>query len=381
MLVEDLEALTSGLRQSGTEVAGTLRVTTSASFGRQYISPLLPEFLAPHPAVRLSINLSDQMLDLVSAGFDLAIRIGALEDSSLVARKLATNRRVLCASPDYLRRHGTPQCAGRSGRPRMRAAVRQPGAPGRLAPAATATAARSRCACRAAWRAISARWCAMPRWPGSASPCIRSWHVCDDLRAGRLQALLPDYAIADTGIYAVMPQRRLVPPRVRAFVDFLAARFGDARHGSALWQNSGLVSASDAQSPRSPVVMSHADIRSAARPHPDQPMVDIADYVIDYEIDSQEAYDTARYMLLDSLACAMLAMKFPDCVKHLGPLVPGGEIAGGARVPGTSFELDPAQAAFNIGTQVRWLDFNDTWLAAEWGHPSDNLGTILAVAD
>ncbi len=126
--------------------------------------------------------------------------------------------------------------------------------------------------------------------------------------------------------------------------------------------------------------MSH-DIRSAVRPPPDQPMVDIADYVIDYQIDSHEAYDTARYMLLDSLACAMLAMKFPDCVKHLGPLVPGGELAGGARVPGTSFELDPAQAAFNIGTQIRWLDFNDTWLAAEWGHPSDNLGAILAVAD
>jgi 2-methylcitrate dehydratase len=127
--------------------------------------------------------------------------------------------------------------------------------------------------------------------------------------------------------------------------------------------------------------MSSADIRSAVRPDPDQPMVDIADYVIDYRIDSQEAYDTARHMLLDSLACAMLAMKFPDCVKHLGPLVPGAELPGGARVPGTSFELDPAQAAFNIGTQVRWLDFNDTWLAAEWGHPSDNLGTILAVAD
>ncbi|MEZ0469529.1 bifunctional 2-methylcitrate dehydratase/aconitate hydratase [Luteimonas salinilitoris] len=127
--------------------------------------------------------------------------------------------------------------------------------------------------------------------------------------------------------------------------------------------------------------MSHADIRSATRPSPDQPMVDIADYVIDTRIESQEAYDTARYMLLDSLACAMLAMKFPDCVKHLGPLVPGGEIAGGARVPGTKFELDPAQAAFNIGTLVRWLDFNDTWLAAEWGHPSDNLGAILAVAD
>ena len=102
---------------------------------------------------------------------------------------------------------------------------------------------------------------------------------------------------------------------------------------------------------------------------------------IDYKIDSTEAYDTARYMLLDSLGTAMLAMKFPECVKHMGPVVPGATLPGGARVPGTSHELDPVQAAFAIGTQIRWLDFNDTWLAAEWGHPSDNLGSILAVAD
>ncbi|MEO6927357.1 MAG: bifunctional 2-methylcitrate dehydratase/aconitate hydratase, partial [Rhodanobacter sp.] len=123
------------------------------------------------------------------------------------------------------------------------------------------------------------------------------------------------------------------------------------------------------------------DIRSAVRPDPDQPMLDIADYVTGYTIDSDEAYNTARYMLLDSLACSMLAMKHPACVKHLGPIVPGATLAGGARVPGTNFELDPVQAAYNIGVQTRWLDFNDTWLAAEWGHPSDNLGAILAVAD
>ena len=127
--------------------------------------------------------------------------------------------------------------------------------------------------------------------------------------------------------------------------------------------------------------MTATDIRSAKRPDFDQPMVDVADYVVDYRIDSAEAWDTARYVLLDSLATAMLAMKFPECVKHLGPLVPGATLPGGARVPGTSHELDPVQAAFAIGTQIRWLDFNDTWLAAEWGHPSDNLGTILAVAD
>ena len=127
--------------------------------------------------------------------------------------------------------------------------------------------------------------------------------------------------------------------------------------------------------------MSQQDIRSAKRPDPDQAMVDIANYITDYYIGSSEAYTTARYMLLDSLACAMLAMRHPEAVKHLGPLVTGASMPGGARVPGTSYELDPAQAAYNIGVQVRWLDFNDTWLAAEWGHPSDNLGAILAVGD
>ena len=127
--------------------------------------------------------------------------------------------------------------------------------------------------------------------------------------------------------------------------------------------------------------MSQPDIRSALRPDPDPEMVAIADYVVDYRIDSAEAYDTARYMLMDSLACAMLAMRHPECVKHLGPLVPGAVLPGGVRIPGTSWELDPVQAAYNLGVQIRWLDFNDTWLAAEWGHPSDNLGAILAVAD
>src|SRR5690606_8740574 len=127
--------------------------------------------------------------------------------------------------------------------------------------------------------------------------------------------------------------------------------------------------------------MPPGDARSTARPEADRSMAEIADYELDARNESEEAWDTARYMMADSMACAMLAMKFEECTRHLGPLVPGGEIRGGARVPGTRFELDPAQAAFNIGTQVRWLDFNDTWLAAEWGHPSDNLGTILAVAD
>ena len=117
------------------------------------------------------------------------------------------------------------------------------------------------------------------------------------------------------------------------------------------------------------------------RPAPDPELVAIADYVADYRIDSHEAYDTARYCLMDSLGCALLALRFPGCVRHLGPIVPGTTVPNGARVPGTRYELDPVKAAFDIGTLIRWLDFNDTWLAAEWGHPSDNLGAILACAD
>jgi 2-methylcitrate dehydratase len=127
--------------------------------------------------------------------------------------------------------------------------------------------------------------------------------------------------------------------------------------------------------------MSQIGIRAAQRPDYDQVLVDIADYVCGYEIDSEEAYATARYCLMDSLACAALAMKFPGCTRLLGPMVPGADMPGGARVPGTAHELEPAQAAFNLGLLIRYLDFNDTWLAAEWGHPSDNLGAILAVAD
>jgi 2-methylcitrate dehydratase len=117
------------------------------------------------------------------------------------------------------------------------------------------------------------------------------------------------------------------------------------------------------------------------RPPPDQLLVDLANYALNYTTPSDEALDTARWCLLDTLACGIMALKFPACTKLLGPVVPGTSIVNGARVPGTSYELDPVQAAFNIGTVVRWLDFNDTWLAAEWGHPSDNLGAILAVAD
>jgi len=225
-LVEDLEALTSGLRRSATEVSGTLRVTMSASFGRLYVSPLLPEFLLAHPRLRVSVDLSDQTVDLVRAGFDLAIRIGALDDSTLVARKLASNRRVLCAAPGYLRRHGMPQ--------------------------APADLARHECILLSGSQGRQDTWRLRDRQgqetmvhvqgrldtnfgevirdaavAGLGIALHSTWHVCEDLHAGRLQVVLPDYAIAESGIHAVMPQRRMVPPRVRALVDFLASEFGE----------------------------------------------------------------------------------------------------------------------------------------------------------
>ncbi len=127
--------------------------------------------------------------------------------------------------------------------------------------------------------------------------------------------------------------------------------------------------------------MSTHDYKSAQRPDPDAVLVGIAEYAKSYNVSSRQAYDTARYCLMDTLACGFQALKYPACTKLLGPVVPGAVMPGGSRVPGLSYELDPVQAAFNIGAMIRWLDFNDTWLAAEWGHPSDNLGGILAVAD
>ena len=226
VLVEDLESLGAGLREAATEIAGTLRVTLSASFGRQHVSPLLPAFLARHPKLRLSVHLSDQVVDLVSEGFDLAIRIGAMEDSSLVARTIAANRRVLCASPEYLRRRGQPRfpqdlqdhdCLllfGSSGRQDV-------------------------------WRLHDAQGKEIPvrvhgRFESNLGELLRDasvagegiaihslWHIAEDFRAGRLQVVLPDFPLATTAISAVMPQRRQVPPRVRAFVDFLMDEFGD----------------------------------------------------------------------------------------------------------------------------------------------------------
>jgi DNA-binding transcriptional LysR family regulator len=224
-LVEELDVLTSSLRNNAKNIAGTLRVSIPASFGRQYISPLLPELMTRHPRLRLHIDLSDQMRDLVGEGLDLAIRIGTLKDSELVATRLASNRRVLCASPAYLRRHGTPK------------------KPEDLA--------KHECLLMAVSREVVDVWHlrgpdgkeidvrVQGRLKSNLGEVIRdaaiggmgialhsTWHVCEDLRAGRLKLVLPEYSLPESGIYAVMPQRRMVLPRVRAFVEFLSQQLG-----------------------------------------------------------------------------------------------------------------------------------------------------------
>ncbi|HET7578743.1 MAG TPA: bifunctional 2-methylcitrate dehydratase/aconitate hydratase [Bacillales bacterium] len=124
-----------------------------------------------------------------------------------------------------------------------------------------------------------------------------------------------------------------------------------------------------------------ASLKENTKQNTDQLLEKIADYAVNQQITSKEALETARYVLMDTLGCGFLALRYPECTKHLGPIVPGTVVPNGVRVPGTSYELDPVHAAFNIGCMIRWLDYNDTWLAAEWGHPSDNLGGILAAAD
>ncbi len=123
------------------------------------------------------------------------------------------------------------------------------------------------------------------------------------------------------------------------------------------------------------------NVETNVRPNPDDVLVKIADYVLNKDIESSEAYNTARNCLMDTLGCGLLALTFPDCKNLLGPYIEGTQVPGGVRVPGTKHVLDPVKGAWDIGAIIRWLDFNDTWLAAEWGHPSDNLGGILAAAD
>lgn len=235
-LVEDLEALTSGLRQSAGGVCGTLRVTMSAAFGRECISPLLPEFMASHPHLRLYTHLSDEMVDVVGAGFDLAIRIGALGDSSLVARRIASNRRLLCASPGYLRQHGRPRApqdlakhdclllAGRNGRQDVWRLTDRRGREHAVRVTGRFESTLGELIHDAVLAGQGIAWHSL-------------WHVHEELRAGRLEVVLPEYTLPESAIWAVMPQRRLVPPRVRAFADFLIGKLGDPPPWERAWQS------------------------------------------------------------------------------------------------------------------------------------------------
>lgn len=229
-LVEELQALGQSLRQSGDAIGGTLRVTMSASFGRQHVSPLLPGFMARYPGVRMHVHLSDQLVDLVDEGFDLAIRIGALDDSSLVARRIASNTRLLCASPAYLDRRGVPasvqdlpehDCLLLFGARGQRGRWELIDAGGRVHRVAVAGRLESNLG-ELLRDAVLA---------GQGIAAHSLWHVADDLAAGRLVRVLPEYQLADTGIHAVVPDRRHVPARVRAFVEFLEHSLA----GSAPW--------------------------------------------------------------------------------------------------------------------------------------------------
>lgn len=226
MLVEDLEALTSGLRQGAGGVCGTLRVTLSSSFGNQYISPLIPEFMATYPDVKLSLSLNDEIVDLIGAGFDLGIRVGMLRDPGLVSRRLTRNQRVVCASPDYLRRHGAPrtpadlekhEClllAGTEGRRSIWHFTDKKGND-------ITQRVRGRFESTQGEPLLDAALA------GLGVSLHSLWHVHEQIRSGALQILLPDYPVPMTYIHAVMPQRRLVPPRVRAFINFVTERLGD----------------------------------------------------------------------------------------------------------------------------------------------------------
>ncbi|WP_148255431.1 LysR family transcriptional regulator [Aidingimonas lacisalsi] len=225
-LVEGLEALTQDLRGSADNVTGTLRVTLPHSFGRQYISPLLPEFLNRYPRLDLSVSLTDQMVDLVGEGYDLGIRIGVLEDSSLVARRLADDRRVLCATPGYLDRYGTPQrpadlaahqCLVLSSNRQRQDVWHLTDNQGQSEAVQVGGRVRSNQGEMLTEAVLGGL--------GIAQHSV--WHIHEYLRSDQLRVVLPDHRLTETGIHAVMPQRRLVPPRVRAFVAFLEERLAE----------------------------------------------------------------------------------------------------------------------------------------------------------
>ncbi|MCC4607377.1 LysR family transcriptional regulator [Xanthomonas campestris pv. zinniae] len=225
VLVDDLEALADDLRESAHDVGGVLRMTLSATFGRQFVSPLLTEFQARHPRLRISAHLSDDVVDLVRQGFDLAIRIGPLDDSGLVARRIADNRRTLAASPDYLHRHGTPRTPDELA---QHAGVLLMGRDGRqdVWTLQTPDGGLVRVRMQSRFESNLGELVRDAVVAGQGIAVHSYWHIADELRSGRLVAVMPDYPPPASQISAVMPARRLQPPRVRAFVDFLLERLG-----------------------------------------------------------------------------------------------------------------------------------------------------------
>ncbi|MET0387797.1 MAG: LysR family transcriptional regulator [Polyangiales bacterium] len=224
-LVEGLEALSGSLRRAASDITGSLRVSLPASFGRQYISPLLPAFVEAHPRLKLQVDLSDERVDLVRQGFDLAIRIGALPDSGLVARRLADNRRVLCAAPEYLRRRGVPD---KPAQLREHECLLLAGSTGAEAVWTLRDEAGAQHAVRVRGR-LESNFGEVLRDAALAGLGIAqhsTWHVCEDLRAGRLVQVLPKHQLPESGIHVVMPQRRMVLPRVRAFIQHVQRVFG-----------------------------------------------------------------------------------------------------------------------------------------------------------
>lgn len=225
-LIDALLTLGDNLKNSRSAITGTIRVTMSASFGRLYISPLLAEFQALHPDVNIVAHLSDEVIDLVQGGYDLAIRLGSLKDSGLVARRIASNRAVLVASPAYLAARGVPQhpddllnhdgllLTGADGKRDVWTLQNQEGKPIRVKINSKVESNLGELLRDAAIYGRGISWQSV-------------WHVADDLKAGRLRIVLPDYPIAETSINAVTPTRVMQTPRIRAFIDFLAEKFAD----------------------------------------------------------------------------------------------------------------------------------------------------------
>lgn len=229
-LIEDLDALTAGLRGGAGEVSGVLRITAPASFGRLYLSPVLPAFLARHPALALQAHLSDDVIDLLACGIDLALRIGSLEPSSLVARRLADDHRVLVAAPSYLAQRGAPRTPADLAHHDCLLLMSSAGTTGIHDRWQLRDARGRETSVRVAGRFVSSlgevvRDAAVA---GLGIALHSEWMVCDELRAGRLARVLPGHAPPPAGIYAITPPRRLVPARVQVFIDFLADQFATA---------------------------------------------------------------------------------------------------------------------------------------------------------